>query len=44
MLVYVKRSIQFSGMPKRSTLYFPGSPVQSSNISTWQQNIHPRSN
>ncbi|KAK2153988.1 hypothetical protein NP493_2232g00002 [Ridgeia piscesae] len=39
MHVYVKRSIQFSGMPKRSTLYFPGRPVQSSTISTWLQNI-----
>ncbi|KAK2190877.1 hypothetical protein NP493_65g00008 [Ridgeia piscesae] len=31
-------------MPKRSTLFFPGRPVQSSTISTWLQNIQPRRN
>ncbi|KAK2155565.1 hypothetical protein NP493_2064g00006 [Ridgeia piscesae] len=31
-------------MPKRSTLYFPGRPIQSSTISTWLEHIQPCSN
>ncbi|KAK2154073.1 hypothetical protein NP493_2219g00003 [Ridgeia piscesae] len=31
-------------MPKRSTLYFPGRPIQSSTITTWLENIQSRSN